>query len=52
MQFLHYGGDVEAVDEEGRAARAVGMRQEVEQLEAAWIGLRASLSEGMVQQMK
>ena len=49
VELLHYGGDVEAVDKEGSTARAVSVRQKVEQLEAARIGLRTRLNECALQ---
>lgn len=39
VEGFEEGGDVEAVDEEGAAACAAGVREEVEELEAAGIGL-------------
>ena len=40
VEFFHDGGGVEAVDEEGLAACAVCVGEEVEELEAAGVGLR------------
>ena len=40
MEIAQYGGDVEAVDEEARAARAVGVLEQVEELESARVRLR------------
>ena len=39
VQLFEDGGDVEAVDEEGGAAAAFGVGEEVEELEAAGVGL-------------
>ena len=39
MQFFEDGRDVEAVDEEGRAAGAACVLEEMEELQAAWVGL-------------
>ena len=33
------GSCVEAIDEEGGAAVAIGVREEVEKLQSAWVGL-------------
>lgn len=39
MELLEDRRDVEAVDEEGRAARAIRVGKEMEKLEATWVGL-------------
>jgi hypothetical protein len=39
VEGFEEGGDVEAVDEEGAAAGAACVREEVEELEAAGVGL-------------
>lgn len=39
MELLDDGGCVETVDEEGGAAGTVCVGEEVEELEAAWVGL-------------
>lgn len=39
VEGFEEGGDVEAVDEEGAAACAFGVREEVEELQAAGVGL-------------
>jgi hypothetical protein len=39
VEFLEDRRDVEAIDEEGGAARAVRVREEMEELEATWVGL-------------
>lgn len=40
MEIAQYGGGVEAVDEETRAARPVGVLEQVEELESAGVRLR------------
>lgn len=39
MELLEDRRDVEAVDEEGRAARTIRVGKEMEKLETTWVGL-------------
>jgi hypothetical protein len=39
VQFLEYRGNVETIYEKGLPTSTAGVREQMEELEAAWIGL-------------